>query len=76
MSAHVELKGVTKRFGKVTAVDRIGLAIPKGEFVALLGASGARHPAMYTLALCFHSAENQCLTSHRGHVMVLVADVT
>jgi ABC-type Fe3+/spermidine/putrescine transport system ATPase subunit len=36
----VTLNGITKRFGAVTAVDRVSLSIAAGEFVCLLGASG------------------------------------
>jgi spermidine/putrescine transport system ATP-binding protein len=36
----VEIKGVTKRFGPVTAVDGMDLAIEHGEFYSLLGPSG------------------------------------
>jgi putative spermidine/putrescine transport system ATP-binding protein len=36
----VTLNGITKRFGAVTAVDRVSLSIASGEFVCLLGASG------------------------------------
>ncbi|HUQ78701.1 MAG TPA: ABC transporter ATP-binding protein [Patescibacteria group bacterium] len=36
----VELIGVTKRFGDVTAVDRMDLAIPPSSFTSLLGPSG------------------------------------
>lgn len=39
--ATLELKSVTRRFGPVTAVDRIALAIEQGEFFALLGPSGS-----------------------------------
>ena len=38
--AAVEIDGVTKRFGEVTAVDRLDLSIGDGEFFALLGPSG------------------------------------
>jgi spermidine/putrescine transport system ATP-binding protein len=37
---HIVLEGVTKAFGDVTAVDRVSLAIQKGEFFTLLGPSG------------------------------------
>jgi ABC-type Fe3+/spermidine/putrescine transport system ATPase subunit len=36
----VELVGVTKRYGAVTAVENINLSVKSGEFLALLGPSG------------------------------------
>lgn len=36
----LELEGVTKRFGKVLAVDDASLGVKKGEFLTLLGPSG------------------------------------
>jgi spermidine/putrescine transport system ATP-binding protein len=36
----VEIRGLTKRFGDVSAVDSISLDIRKGEFFSLLGPSG------------------------------------
>lgn len=38
--AHIELDGVTKRFGAVTAVDNLNLKIEKGECFSFLGPSG------------------------------------
>jgi len=38
--AFLELENVTKRFGQVTAVDDITLAVERGEFLTLLGPSG------------------------------------
>jgi len=37
----VEVKGLTKRFDKFTAVDEISFYIPKGEIFGLLGPNGA-----------------------------------
>src|SRR5436305_12187675 len=37
----VALSGLTKRFGAVTAVDGLDLAIEPGEIVAFLGPNGA-----------------------------------
>jgi ABC-2 type transport system ATP-binding protein len=37
----VDLRGVTKRYGPVTAVDDLTLAIESGEIVAFLGPNGA-----------------------------------
>ena len=40
MSAQIELQGVGKRYGSVTAVREVQLTIPAGEFLTLLGPSG------------------------------------
>jgi len=37
----VEIKGLTVRYGRITAIDGIDLAIPEGRVVAILGANGA-----------------------------------
>ncbi len=39
-AADVEIVGVTKRFGAVTAVDTMDLSIDRGEFYSFLGPSG------------------------------------
>ena len=36
----VELKGLAKSFGKVTAINNMNLEIEQGEFLVLLGPSG------------------------------------
>ncbi|HEU5431070.1 MAG TPA: ABC transporter ATP-binding protein, partial [Thermomicrobiales bacterium] len=36
----VEVCGLVKRFGAVVAVDRLELAVARGEFLSLLGPSG------------------------------------
>ena len=38
--SRIELRNVTKRFGKVAAVDKISLIIEPGSFLTLLGPSG------------------------------------
>ena len=38
--AIIRIEEVSKHYGKVTAVDRVTLEIPRGEFFALLGPSG------------------------------------
>jgi osmoprotectant transport system ATP-binding protein len=37
----IEMQGVRKRFGATLALDVEALAVPRGEFVALVGASGS-----------------------------------
>jgi putative spermidine/putrescine transport system ATP-binding protein len=38
--AFLELKDISKRFGRFTAVDQVNLAVEQGEFLTLLGPSG------------------------------------
>jgi iron(III) transport system ATP-binding protein len=38
--AHLELRGLTKRYDGVAVVDRVHLVVPKGNLVCLLGPSG------------------------------------
>ncbi|MBT2502764.1 ABC transporter ATP-binding protein [Curtobacterium sp. ISL-83] len=47
----IELHGLRKRFGPVTAVDGIDLTIHRGEVVALLGPNGAGKTTTVDLAL-------------------------
>ena len=37
----IETRGLSKRFGDVTAVDALDLSIRRGELFALLGVNGA-----------------------------------
>ncbi|MDQ6776603.1 MAG: ABC transporter ATP-binding protein [Actinomycetota bacterium] len=47
----MELNGLTKRFGTITALDGIDLTIPQGETVALLGPNGAGKTTMIAILL-------------------------
>jgi len=40
MEATIEIRDLTKRFGKVVALDQLSLTIGQGEFLVLLGPSG------------------------------------
>jgi ABC-type Fe3+/spermidine/putrescine transport system ATPase subunit len=40
MSRNLRLENLTKRYGTVTAVDRVNLEIEEGEFICFLGPSG------------------------------------
>lgn len=37
----IEVKGVTKKYGKFTAVDNISFTVKDGEIVGFLGPNGA-----------------------------------
>ncbi len=49
----VSLRGVTKRFGAVTAVDDIDLDIAEGEFFSMLGPSGSGKTTMLRMIAGF-----------------------
>ena len=44
MTAAVELKGITKKFGDVIAVDNVDLTIEDGEFFSCLAQAGVGKP--------------------------------
>ncbi|MHC4973551.1 MAG: amino acid ABC transporter ATP-binding protein [Planctomycetota bacterium] len=54
MTAPIELKGVSKRFGDVAALEAIDLAVDKGEVVVLIGPSGS---GKSTLLRCVNALE-------------------
>jgi ABC-type Fe3+/spermidine/putrescine transport system ATPase subunit len=41
MENYVHLHGISRRFGSITAVDRVDLRVSRGELVSLVGPSGA-----------------------------------
>jgi spermidine/putrescine transport system ATP-binding protein len=65
----VELRNITKRFGPVTAVDRVNLTIGEGEFLTLLGPSGCGKTTLLRTLSGFE-------TSDDGEVLLDGRDVT
>ena len=51
MSA-VEIQGLTKRYGAITAVDSLDLTVRQGELFALLGVNGARKSTTIKMLSC------------------------
>lgn len=65
----VELQNVTKRFGEVTAVDSVSLAVERGEFLTLLGPSGCGKTTLLRMIAGFDSPD-------AGRVILSGSDVT
>lgn len=59
----LECKGLTKRFGKTTALDEVSLAIEPGRIVGLLGPNGSGKTTLIKLA-------NGLLTPDGGYIAV------
>ncbi|MEW5818130.1 MAG: ABC transporter ATP-binding protein [Spirochaetota bacterium] len=67
--AKVELQNITKRFGKVTAIENVNLTIQDGEFFCLLGASGAGKSTTINIISGIEKADN-------GKVLINDRDIT
>jgi ABC-type Fe3+/spermidine/putrescine transport system ATPase subunit len=53
----IEIRGVTKRFGAVTAVDRVDLTVADGELFTLLGPSGCGKTSLLRLLAGFYQPD-------------------
>ncbi len=65
----LETEGLTKRFGELTAVDRVDLSVARGEFRSVIGPNGAGKTTLFN---CITGA----MTPSAGTVRFDGADVT
>jgi phosphonate transport system ATP-binding protein len=65
----LELRGLTRRFGAVTAVDHVDLAIPEGQMVGIIGRSGAGKSTLLRLI-------NRLTEPSEGRILHDGADIT
>ena len=55
MSNVIEVKNVIMRFGGVTAVNDLNMAIPKGSIVGLIGPNGAGKTTAFNVITGFYA---------------------
>ncbi|MFL5694961.1 MAG: ABC transporter ATP-binding protein [Ktedonobacteraceae bacterium] len=67
--AFLELKGISKYFGKTTAVDHITLSVEEGEFLTLLGPSGCGKTTILRMIAGFE-------TPSTGNILLDGDDIT
>jgi len=58
----LEVKGLTKRFGGVTAVNRVDFSIARGEILGMIGPNGAGKTTLFHLISGFHLGDE-------GHIL-------
>lgn len=64
----LELRNVVKRFGPITAVDRVNLQIERGEFFSLLGPSGCGKTTLLRMIAGFE-------TTTEGQILINGEDI-
>ena len=49
----LEIQGITKRYGGLTAVNNVSFSVEKGEIVAVIGPNGAGKSTLFKLISSF-----------------------
>jgi iron(III) transport system ATP-binding protein len=74
-AASVQFRGVTKRYGAMTAVDNISFTIPPGQLVTLLGPSGCgKTTTLRMIAGLEIASEGQIMIADKDVTLLSAAD--
>lgn len=65
----LDVREVSKRYGAMTALDRVSLSVAEGEFMTLLGPSGSGKTTLLKIIVGFESADD-------GQVMLRDSDIS
>jgi branched-chain amino acid transport system ATP-binding protein len=74
MSALLEIRGLTRRFGGLTAVNAVDLDVHEGELVSIIGPNGAGKTTLFNLVTDLDDADAGTVTFAGQDVTQLSAD--
>jgi branched-chain amino acid transport system ATP-binding protein len=74
MSALLEIRGLTRRFGGLTAVNAVDLDVNQGELVSIIGPNGAGKTTLFNLVTDLDDADAGSVTFDGQNVTALSAD--
>ena len=49
MKNMIDIQGLTKRYGKLTALDKVSLSVPEGSIFGLIGPDGSGKTTLYQI---------------------------
>ncbi len=64
----LEVRGVSKRFGGVAALDRVSFQVSRGHLLGVLGPNGAGKSTLFHI-VCGHIQQDEGSVLYRGHVL-------
>ena len=67
----LEIKGMTKRFGGLTAVDQVDLSVNEGEIVGVIGPNGAGKTTVFNIVTGFYDIDEGEMTFDDGSLIGL-----
>ena len=67
----MEVKGVTVRFGGLTALDKVDLVVPKGGVVAVIGPNGSGKSTLFNVITGLVEAESGSIQFHGEEIIGL-----